>query len=126
VKKVLMVGRRRFSGGGIRVRPKRAFRCAAPLAELLAKAGIAVRAVPARPPRPAADAAPVFQSALPAPRQDLLGAAAAASNLADERAACRAEYFRVVGKRPYAGWDAAALRARIAAHRSASSPSAGA
>ena len=34
-------------------------------------------------------------------------------------AAVRAEYERLIGKRPFMGWDAATLRAKIAAHEAA-------
>jgi hypothetical protein len=37
----------------------------------------------------------------------------------DEMAALREEYIRVVGKRPFMGWDAAKLRARLAMARGA-------
>jgi hypothetical protein len=37
----------------------------------------------------------------------------------DEIAALRAEYKRIVGTRPFHGWDAAALRERIAKARGA-------
>lgn len=34
----------------------------------------------------------------------------------DEMAELRAEYERVIGRRPFMGWDAATLRQKIAAH----------
>lgn len=42
-------------------------------------------------------------------RRDMVAEAAPA----DDLSALREEYFEVVGKRPYHGWDAATLRAKI-------------
>ena len=40
--------------------------------------------------------------------------AAEPAEAADDLAALRAEYLRVVGKRPFMGWDAEALRQKMA------------
>ena len=47
-------------------------------------------------------------------RRDLRAAEAPKPAEADDMAELRAEYQRVVGKRPYMGWDAATLREKMA------------
>jgi len=52
-------------------------------------------------------------------RRDMVAAPIKAAPQPDETAALRADYERIVGKRPFMGWDAEMLRAKIAEARAA-------
>lgn len=62
----------------------------------------------------AADAAPmkknVRQPSKPAPQ----GSAPQTAGAGEDRAALRKQYQEVIGKKPFAGWDAETLKAKIA------------
>lgn len=47
-------------------------------------------------------------------RRDMVADPVKAAPQSDENAVLRAEYERIVGKRPFMGWDADTLRAKIA------------
>lgn len=62
----------------------------------------------------AEDTAPMKKNATKPPKPAPQGKAPQTAGADEDRAALRKQYQEVIGKKPFAGWDAETLRAKIA------------